>query len=122
MQIKINGRDVNLTFGLACVKRINQLKGMNIPIEGMEFNTETQGLTFLNLGLNVNDPSAIADLVESATITEKNKPNRIEIEQYIEDLMNKDDDFKSFEKFAEELKEGLSENSYVKYLVAREMM
>jgi Phage protein. len=81
MNLKINGKDYKLHFGVAFVHELDTRHKM--IQSGLQFG---QGLATVTAMLAMGNPAILVDLIQAATITETFPPAKIEIERYIDSV------------------------------------
>lgn len=96
MNIKIGGKDFDLHFGLDFISALDSK--YYVRESGFKLG---QGMTYAVAQIEMGNPTILVDLVQAATITEKNRPKIEDIKKYIEkenieELM--DNFLSSFEK------------------------
>lgn len=97
--LKINERDHVLTFGLEFLRELNKRRGMDIADTGLKGAT---GIHQALLDIKMQDPTVIKDFIEIGTRTNRVKPTNDEIEEYINNLYEDEDESlkdKVFENF-----------------------
>ena len=96
MQIKINGIDHTLRFGLKFIRELDEK--YYFEKNGVKFGATLEDRVPLIFS---HDPVTLADFLYSATATEDNRPTRDQIDTYIEECEDID---KLFEEVLSELK------------------
>lgn len=96
MQIKINGVDHTLRFGLKFIRELDEK--YYFEKNGVKFGATLEDRVPLIFS---HDPVTLADFLYSATATEDNRPTRDQIDTYIEECEDID---KLFEEVLSELK------------------
>lgn len=100
MIITINEKEYELHFGWDFIEEINKLNG--VEVQGMAMNTG--GVTMLDAQLEMNDPVAVKKAVKAGLSTAKSKPSIQEIEDYVVDMIERDE----YDDFLNNLKKKLS--------------
>lgn len=96
MQIKINGVDYTLRFGLKFIRELDEK--YYFEKNGVKFGATLEDRVPL---IFARDPVTLSDFLYSATATEDNRPTRDEVDTYVEDCQDID---KLFEEVLSELK------------------
>lgn len=93
--LEINGKVVDLHFGLGFIRQFdNEYK---VTQNGLKFG---QGIEVVTSRLLGKDPLVLVEIIKAATTNSKEKPNREEIDAFIE---SQDDLDGLFEDFLDEL-------------------
>lgn len=80
MKIKINGKEVELSFGVKFVRALDKVAGLDV--QGASFG---MGLTKSIPALNTADPAVLADVIYSATATVKDtRPSQDDVDDFID--------------------------------------
>ena len=116
MEIKIANKNYTLYFGWDFLDRINTLFGIKIEESGQEINTRTGGLAFMHSGLESNDPTAVAKVIQAATNTEKQQPSTVNIRKFVEEKLINDP--KGYKDFVKELNDTIKKEPMLKALTA----
>lgn len=98
MEITINDKNYRLYFGTDFVDYINNANGM--AVEGVK--TNVGGMLMLNAGLSMKSPSTLELIIKAATNTLPSKPSNKDLDDYINDLLNQEDD-SEYEALFEEI-------------------
>lgn len=81
MQVKINNKEVELKFGVKFVRELDKVAGLDV--NGASFG---MGLTKSIPALNTADPAVLADVIYSATSTNKAfRPSQDDVDNFIDD-------------------------------------
>lgn len=88
MELTINGKEYRLYFGTDFVDYINKANGMEL--EGVK--TNVGGMLMLNAGLSMKAPSTLELVIKAATNTLPSKPSNKDLDDYINELLDQDDD------------------------------
>ncbi|TOZ07214.1 tail assembly chaperone [Leuconostoc pseudomesenteroides] len=81
MQVKINNKEVELKFGVKFVRELDKVAGLDV--NGASFG---MGLTKSIPALNTADPAILADVIYSATSTNKAfRPSQDDVDNFIDD-------------------------------------
>ncbi|MGP6139574.1 tail assembly chaperone [Jeotgalibaca sp. A127] len=88
MELTINEKDYRLYFGTDFVDYINNANGM--VVEGVK--TNVGGMLMLNAGLSMKSPSTLRLILKGATNTLASKPSNKDLEDYINGLLDQEDD------------------------------
>lgn len=94
MQVKIDGKDYKLNFGLAAINYLDNI--YYVEQGGFKFG---QGIRILMSKLLLTDPVAMCQAIKAATSTLDSKPSNDGIEEFLSTKFEKDEG----EKFADEL-------------------
>lgn len=103
MIVEIGGKEYELHFGWDFIEEINRING--VEVQGMSMNTG--GVSMLDAQLSMNDPVALKKAIQAGTSTEKSKPSTKEIEDFIVELIEDEDEGK-YDEFVGNLKKQLS--------------
>lgn len=109
MVIEIGGKEYELHFGWDFIETINKING--IEVKGMSMNTG--GVSMLDAQLDMNDPIALKKAIQAGTSTEKRKPSVKDIQDFIESLIE-DENEDAYEEFVGNLKKQLSTQTLTK--------
>jgi hypothetical protein len=97
MQIKINGKNVELKFGVKFVRELDKVAGLDL--NGASFG---MGLTKSIPSLNAADPAVLADVIYSAASTNKAfRPSQDDVDDFIDNY--EDDLEKLFDDVIKEM-------------------
>ena len=97
MQIKINGKQVDLKFGVKFVRELDKVAGLDL--NGASFG---MGLTKSIPSLNAADPAVLADVIYSAASTNKAfRPSQDDVDDFIDNY--EDDLEKLFDDVIKEM-------------------
>lgn len=110
MQIKINGIDHTLRFGLKFIRELDEK--YYFEKNGVKFGATLEDRVPLIFS---RDPVTLSDFLYSATSTEENRPTRDQIDTYIEECEDID---KLFEEVLSELKNSNVTRSRVEQMEA----
>lgn len=89
MQLEINKRLYDVYFGIDALDKINNAYA--IDQQGMNVNLVVgEGLNFLYFGLEALNPVAVRNFIEAGTSTLKSKPPKMDVENFIVDLIETD--------------------------------
>ncbi|MFL2069119.1 tail assembly chaperone [Leuconostoc mesenteroides] len=81
MQVKINNKEVELKFGVKFVRELDKVAGLDV--NGASFG---MGLTKSIPALNTADPAVLADVIYSASSTNKAfRPSQDDVDNFIDD-------------------------------------
>ncbi|WP_273750497.1 tail assembly chaperone [Leuconostoc mesenteroides] len=81
MQVKINNKEVELKFGVKFVRELDKVAGLDV--NGASFG---MGLTKSVPALNTADPAVLADVIYSASSTNKAfRPSQDDVDNFIDD-------------------------------------
>lgn len=86
MNITINGVTYELHFGWAFLKHANEFFGL----EAEGINTKAGAMPILMAGASMKDPVALMNLIKCGLASERTQPSNKELEDYIEELIEKD--------------------------------
>lgn len=89
MLLKINGKEYELRFGFDFIGYINKMSSLEMEAEE-GINLKLSGITgmkLLTVGISQKMPSTLRLLIKGATITEKSIPSNIELENFIDELL-----------------------------------
>lgn len=103
MELTINERTYQLYFGTDFVDYINNQNGM--MMEGVK--TNVGGMLMLNAGMSMKSPSTLRLIIKAGTVTLQSKPSNKDLDDFINDLLDREDDaeFESlFDDIEEEIK------------------
>lgn len=89
MQLKINGFDYELNFGVRFVRELDKIAGINKG--GISFGL---GLTKSLPALKAYDPAVLSDVIYAATITAKKRPTHDQVDDFIDSTEDLDKIFK----------------------------
>lgn len=83
MKIKINGKEVELKFGVKFVRVLDQVAGL--AVQGFEGASFGMGLSKSIVGIRTADPAVLADVIYSATATvQDTRPSRDDVDNFID--------------------------------------
>lgn len=102
MEIKINGKNVELNFGVAFVRELDKVAGMKVNGQSFGF-----GLTKSLPALQAYDPAVLADVLYCAAWDNKPRPTQKAIDEFID--TNSD-----LEKVFAEVNKAIAESNAVK--------
>lgn len=102
MEIKINGKNVELNFGVAFVRELDKVAGMKVNGQSFGF-----GLTKSLPALQAYDPAVLADVLYCAAWDNKPRPTQKAIDEFID--TNSD-----LEKVFDEVNKTIAESNAVK--------
>ena len=102
MEIKINGKNVELNFGVAFVRELDKVAGMQVNGQSFGF-----GLTKSLPALQAYDPAVLADVLYCAAWDNKPRPTQKAIDEFI-------DTDSDLEKVFDEVNKAISESNAVK--------
>lgn len=88
MELTINGKEYRLYFGTDFADYINKANGMEL--EGVK--TNVGGMLLLNAGLSMKEPPTLELVIKAATNTLPSKPSNKDLDDYINDLLDQEDD------------------------------
>lgn len=94
MILTINGKECELKFGFAFIKKINQIAGFK-DSDGTEMG---QGLERITYMLMQEEPEAVVSLILAATDHLKKRPTGAEIESYLETVEDYEGLLKQFDE------------------------
>lgn len=100
MILTINGKNYELKFGLGFLAEMN--KRHSAEIEGVQVGYGSMKL--INLGLNLQDPLAIVDLIRAATAEAPQKPSNEDLERFVEEQILNNTFSTTFNAIFDELK------------------
>ncbi len=115
MQIKVNGKDVNLNFGVRFIRELDQKAGLTLTVQGMKQNFG-MALTKVMPALQSYDVAVLADLLYCAAWDNQDRPSLDDIDAFLDDT-NTDID-KLFDDVQEELKSSNAARTATKNLKA----
>ena len=108
MDLKINGKDYPLSFGLDFIAALD---GKHyVEPNGIKLG---QGLTAAVANIQLGNPTILIDLIQAATITEKIKPTLLEIKTFIEN------DVKDVEALMDDFFDAFTKAPMTKFLLKR---
>ncbi|WP_333603536.1 tail assembly chaperone [Lactobacillus acetotolerans] len=96
---KINGKDVELNFGVRFVRELDKVAG--VDVEGVPFGF---GLTKSIPALQSYDPATLSDVIYSAAFKSAKRPSLDEVDDFIDSIGNVTDLKKLFSDVSSELK------------------
>ncbi|EEX24795.1 tail assembly chaperone [Limosilactobacillus fermentum] len=102
MEIKINGKNVELNFGVAFVRELDKVAGMKVNGQSFGF-----GLTKSLPALQAYDPAVLADVLYCAAWDNKPRPTQKAIDEFI-------DTDSDLEKVFDEVNKAIAESNAVK--------
>ena len=102
MEIKINGKNVELNFGVAVVRELDKVAGMKVNGQSFGF-----GLTKSLPALQAYDPAVLADVLYCAAWDNKPRPTQKAIDEFI-------DTDSDLEKVFDEVNKAIAESNAVK--------
>ena len=80
MKLNINGKNVELSFGVKFVRNLDVVAGLDV--QGASFG---MGLTKSIPALNTADPAVLADVIYSATATvQDTRPSQNDVDDFID--------------------------------------
>ena len=100
MLVNIGGKDYGLNFGWGFLEEIN--KRIGLTGGGIEF--EQGGLVKLDTGFRTKDPVTLVHIIQSATVTERQKPRKKDVQDFIGELVSKGEYREFYEELGEEIK------------------
>jgi|SRR5699024_7816638 len=81
MELKINGKDYKLKFGLKFINLLDNLYSQEIS--SLKFG---MGVEMMNVYLNMKHPQVLVNIIKAGTSHLGSKPSENEIEGYLEEL------------------------------------
>lgn len=111
MEIKINGKNTSLNFGIKFVRLADKAMEKEIGNTGVTFS---QGLTELLNNVILGDLAALCDLLYCATWDNSERPSLADIEHTIEEMK-----FEDLEKFTSDLLEEVEASNAGKLAMKR---
>lgn len=102
MEIKINGKNVELNFGVAFVRELDKVAGMKVNGQSFGF-----GLTKSLPALQAYDPAVLADVLYCAAWDNNPRPTQKAIDEFI-------DTDSDLEKVFDEVNKAIAESNAVK--------
>lgn len=115
MQIKVNGKDVNLNFGVRFIRELDQKAGLTLTVQGIKQNFG-MALTKVIPALQSYDVAVLADLLYCAAWDNQKRPSLNDIDAFLDDK-NTDID-KLFDDVQKELKSSNAARTATKNLKA----
>lgn len=115
MQIKVNGKDVNLNFGVRFIRELDQKTGLTLTIRGIKQNFG-MALTKVIPALQSYDVAVLADLLYCAAWDNQERPSLSDIDAYLDDKNTNID--KLFDDVQRELKSSNAARTATKNLKA----
>lgn len=115
MQIKVNGKDVNLNFGVHFIRELDQKVGLTLTVQGIKQNFG-MALTKVIPALQSYDVAVLADLLYCAAWDNQKRPSLSDIDAFLDDT-NTDID-KLFDEVQRELKSSNAARTATKNLKA----
>ncbi|GBG94648.1 hypothetical protein LFYK43_11070 [Ligilactobacillus salitolerans] len=80
MQVKINGKEIELKFGVKFTRELDKIAGLDV--QGASFG---MGLTKTIPALNTADPAALSDVIYAATSTVLSfRPSQDDVDDFID--------------------------------------
>lgn len=92
MNLTINEKTYNLTFGLAFLEFVDSHSGMKMEVEGQEVNTGMAAMGMLKSKLSTYSPTALVAVVKGATTTERQKPSNKDLDVWLDELIGDGND------------------------------
>lgn len=89
MIIKINEKDYTLRFGFDFIDYCNNNAGLTT--QGV--NLGISGVKMLAVGIADKSPSSFRTIIKGATVTERQKPSNEEIENYVNSLLDNEEEY-----------------------------
>ena len=105
MLVEIGGKEYTLLFSWGFLEEVNKRLGISmVTQDGGAIPLEQMGVLKLNSGLETRDVITLVHILQSATITERQKPSKVDIQNFVEKLLidNKYTEF--YEEIEEEIK------------------
>lgn len=115
MQIKVNGKDVNLNFGVRFIRELDQRAGLTLTVQGIKQNFG-MALTKVIPALQSYDVAVLAELLYCAAWDNQKRPSLNDIDAFLDD--NSTDIDKLFEDVQRELKSSNAARTATKNLKA----
>lgn len=105
MQLKINGKDQELHFGVRFVRELDIVAG--VKQEGISFGF---GLTKTLPALTSFDPAVLSDVIYAATITNSPRPSRDDVDNFVDSV----EDVKTLEKMFDDVNTEMNKANAIK--------
>lgn len=107
MELTIGSNTYGLKFGFAFIDYVNNATGIGLSKEG--YTLALNGLTGMKMllaGISIKNPSTLRIIIKGATTTLKSKPSNEDIDLFIEELTENDENYNSiFDSIIEEMGE-----------------
>jgi len=107
MELKINGKDYELRFGLSFINAIDNIYTQEM--HGVEFG---MGLEMLNTYLGLGRATALYNVIKAGTSHLNSKPSNNDIENYLEELATADN--KDYDNLFDDIKGAMSQAPFLK--------
>ena len=108
--LTINGREYELDLGLAFIRELD--KRYSLDVQGIQFG---MGLVLIQPQLQMGSIVALMDFIQSATITLRSQPSKVDIENF---LISDDTDLMELaEGFTKAFEESQAVQKATKYMV-----
>lgn len=108
MTITINGKEVELNFGVRFVRELDKHMPIKMKVKGMGEQSFGMALSRVVPGLQTYDTALLADVIYYATWANKARPSQEDIDSFI------DDPSTDIEKLFDEVTTAMSESNSVK--------
>lgn len=87
MQITINGKEYGLNFGVAFIREIDKIAGVQMSLNGKAQNSGDFGLSMMRVlpGLYAFNASVLSDVIYAAAWDNHKRPSRRDVDDMIDD-------------------------------------
>lgn len=84
MQITINGKEYGLNFGVAFIREIDKIAGVQMSLNG---ESQSFGLSMMKVlpGLKARDAAVLSDVIYAAAWDNRKRPSRRDVDDMIDD-------------------------------------
>ena len=100
MKITISKQEYELHFGMAFLREANRIA--SVSYAGMDINAG--GMAILMAGAGLKDPDVLVKLIKCGLASETHTPTNIEIDLFVEGLIEKEDFDSFYNQILDEIK------------------
>lgn len=105
MLVEIGGKEYTLLFSWGFLEEVNNRLGLSMETQGGgSIPLQQMGVLRLNSGLESRDVITLVHILQSATVTERQKPSKVDIQNFVEQLLIDGKYVEFYEELEEEIK------------------
>lgn len=109
MELEIGGKKYELRFGLSFINTVDGIYVQEHKGSGMGIG---MGIEMIEMYMELGRPTALYNAIKAGTSHLNSKPSNYDIEAYLEDLAEQDND--EYEKLFDQLKEAMDQAPFLK--------